>query len=900
MDINYLNSLFNPRSIAVIGATERENSVGAKVFTNLLSGNFKGNLYPVNPKYKELYGQPCYRSILEIQEEIDLAIIVTPAKTVTAILKEIGKKNVGAVIIISAGFSEMGKEGKELENELLAIARQYNIRIMGPNCLGIILPHIHLNATFNNIGAIPGNLSLISQSGAICAAILDWAYERNIGFSSVISLGNAMDIDFRDALDYASLDPNTKSILLYIEGVRHARHFMSSLRAASRMKPVVVIKGGRFDQGSRAALSHTGAIIGRDDVFEAAIKRAGAVRVLSLEELFSAAKILASNYRAKGDRLAIITNGGGAGVMAADHAEALQLTSATFTKETIDTLNKILPKNWSHQNPIDILGDATPLRYAETIKACINDENTDAIVTILVPVAMAEPTTVAKKIITDTHFSTKPLIPCWMGGNSVKHAKKLFSKHLIPYYDTPEAAVESFSYLANYYKNQKLLLTTPKILPSSHKTADIHAAQTIIKNALHENRKTLTIIESKNLLKIFDIPISPSIVAKTSEEACRAGDEIGFPLVMKIYSPDISHKQDVGGVKLNIKNRSQLQELFTQMMNEVSRKAPNAKILGVTIEKMEINPNNRELMIGIMHDPVFGPVISFGAGGSLVEVIKDTAIDLPPLNQELARRLIEQTKISKALAEFRNMPAVNVTALINTLLRVSEMICQLPQIKELDINPLLANDKEVIAIDARIIIDSYVPSTLYDHLVIHPYPEEESEPLILNDGTNITIRPIKPEDAELEQEFTKNLSPEAKHFRFGGFIKELSPEMLMRFTQIDYDREMAFIAIINENNKDKNIGVARYIINPNQESCEFALVVADEWQGKGVGTELMRKLSKHAKVQGLKVMRGDITANNLKMLQLVKELGFNIFTDQTNPNIKIAEIALGNEIKTHH
>lgn len=887
MNSNYLYSLFNPRSIAIIGASDREDSIGLKVYSNLINENFSGKLYPVNPKHTHVQGQPCFPSVNAIENIIDLAVIVTPADTVPNILVQCGEKGIGAAIIISAGFSETGESGKKLEEKLLAIAHRYNIHLIGPNCLGIMLPHINLNATFNNVSALPGSLSLISQSGAICAAILDWAKEKDIGFSSVISLGNALDLDFSNALDYFAVDPKTESILLYIEGIRHARHFLSSLRTAARMKPVVVIKGGRLQQGSRAALSHTGAIVGRDDVFDAALKRAGAIRVMSIQQIFSAAQILASKYRTKGNRLAIVTNGGGAGVMAADRAEELKLSIPAFEQNTTNNLNKTLPHNWSHQNPVDILGDATPARYSETISACINDSNIDGIVTILVPVAMSKPHTVAKETIASAEKTKKPLIACWMGGKQVHSARKLFAKYLLPCYETPEAAVEAFSYLANFYHNQQLLLQVPK--PLSHqKPPDINRAQAIINNALSENRKVLTLVESKELLTAFEIPVSQSIIASTANEARKAAEKLGFPVVMKIHSFDITHKQDVGGVKLNITKSDSVEEIFSNMLSNVKHKIPDAKILGVTIEKMYSNPNNRELMIGIISDHVFGPVISFGAGGSLVEITQDIAIELPPLNPFLARRLIAHTRIAKALDQFRNMPAVNLVDVENFLLRVSEMICHLPQIKEMDINPVLINDSSMVAIDARIILAPYTPKHLFDHLAIHPYPDQLISNLKLADRTAVTIRPIRPEDAQIEQEFMRGLSSQSKYFRFGEYLHELSPEMLVRFTQIDYDREMAFIAVIEEDGKEKNLGVARYMSDPGQKSCEFAIVVANGWQGKGIATHLMSKLIDTAKDQGFEVMHGEINSTNNEMLLLARNLGFSIEILPNDATVKIA------------
>jgi len=891
VSIHYLDQLFNPSSIAVIGASDRPNSVGMKVFHHLLKGNFAGHLFPVNLKHKKIQGKQAFASIKDIIQPIDLVIITTPASVVPHIMSECGEKGVRAAVVISAGFSETGSKGKGLERAVINLAHQYRIRLIGPNCLGIMRPYLNINATFDDNAAIPGHIAFVSQSGAIIAAILDWALNKQIGFSSIISLGNAADLDFGEILDFLALDTETKSILLYIEGIHHSRRFMSGLRAAARMKPVIVIKGGRNSQGSRAAQSHTGALVGDDDVFDAALRRAGAVRVMTIEQLFSAANIFSTQYRTKGNRLAIITNGGGAGVMAADAASELKVNLPKLSEQTIAKLNQVLPSTWSHQNPIDIIGDAPPERYHATVDICSKDENIDGLLTILIPVAMTDPLNVAKQVIADAKESDKPILACWMGAKHVKSSWLLFAENKIPYFDTPEAAVAAFSYLANYSHNQKLLLQVPAPLSPQPKP-DINGARLIIESALSEQRKILTTIESKAILKAFGIPITQTIEVRSANEALVAAESIQFPVVMKINSPDITHKQDAGGVQLNIENAESVRSTFNQLIENAKCYSPSAKILGVTIESMYKNTNNRELLIGVIRDKVFGPVITFGSGGSLVEIIKDRAIALPPLNQVIARDLISRTRVAKLLGQFRNMLPANLDALINILLRVSEMVCELPFIQEMDINPLLINDKEAVAVDARIVIDvppvSYIP---YSHMAICPYPSHLISTWQLSDGTNITIRPIRPEDAKIEQDFVRNLSPQAKYFRFMEHLQELTPIMLVRFTQIDYDREMALISTYKKEDEEIHIGVARYIINPDQETCEFALVVADEWQNKGIGTRLMTNLIAVAKSHGLKSMQGEIVSSNTAMLELVKYLGFTL-SESEDPSIKLVSMGL--------
>lgn len=707
-----LDHLLSPTSIAVIGASDKPRSVGRKIFKNLLQGNFTGKLYAVNRKHKEVQSQPCFSSIKAITHPVDLVVITTPAKTIPEIIEECGEKGVRAAIVISSGFSEMGKAGKALEQTIIDSARHHSIRLIGPNCLGVMRPSIKMNATFDNNFALPGHLAFVSQSGALSAAILDWAIEKQIGFSTIISLGNSADVDFGDALDYLAVDPETKSILLYIEGIHNAQKFMSGLRAAASVKPVIVIKAGRHAQGSRAALSHTGALIGDDDVFDTALRCGGAIRVLTIEELFLAAEILSRDYPMTGNRLAIITNGGGAGVMAADCAAELAIDLPSLSENTISQLNAVLPSQWSHQNPIDIIGDATPERYHAVLDICSKDKEVDGILTMLVPVAMSRPLKVARQIIQDAKHYDKPLLACWMGDKQVKSSWKLFEKNNIPSFNTPEKAVAAFSYLADYQRNQELLLQSSESF-SLRPKSDVTKARLVIESALAKNRTVLTTVESKAILSAFSIPVSQTINAQSAEEAMSTAKSLGFPVVMKINSPDITHKQDVGGVYLNIETVETVRKIFDELMRNAKKWQPDAKILGVTVERMFKSVSDRELMVGVIHDKVFGPVISFGAGGTLVEIMKDRALALPPLNPSTARRLIMQTRVAKLLGEFRHMPAVNLESLVTVLLRVSEMVCELPAIQEMDINPLIVNEKEAVAVDARIIVaqsESPMPS----------------------------------------------------------------------------------------------------------------------------------------------------------------------------------------------
>lgn len=745
-----------------------------------------------------------------------------------------------------------------------------------------------MNATFSKNSACPGKLALVSQSGALCTAVLDWAVLHDIGFSGIVSLGDAADIDFGDILDYLAQDTRTHSILLYIEGIRDARSFMSGLRSAARMKPVIVIKSGRHSEGVRAAVTHSGAMVGADDVFDAALQRAGVVRAMTVSQLFAAAQVLASEYRVNGNRLAIITNGGGPGVMATDRAMDLDIQLAELSRQTIEALDQALPAHWSCGNPIDLLGDANAERYYQAVKACLADPEVEGIVVMLTPQAMTDPTACANAVLKAQQDSAKPVLACWMGEQQVNEANALFARQHLPAFSSPEASVEAFFYLASYYHNQQLLMQVPTPL-GRHSEPDIDGAGLIIENALQENRTVLTTAESKAVLHAFAIPVTQSIECHSPNEALVVAESIGFPVVMKIHSPDITHKTDVSGVRLNIGDAQTVRSTFTELVETVRQKFPDADIRGVTIEPMYRSPYGRELIIGVIRDPVFGPAITFGAGGTQVEILHDRTIALPPLNTYLARKMIEQTRVARLLGAYRNMPQVNMESLVQLLRRVSEMVCELPHIKSFDINPLIADEQSVMALDARIEVERPAPTLdRYAHMAIHPYPKQLISRMQLADGTYITIRPIRPEDAAIEQSFVKGLSSQSKYFRFMRSLNELTPEMLIRFTQLDYHREMALIAVLEEDAGETELGVARYVTNPDGKSCEFALVVADAWQGKGIGTHLMTALINVAKQRGLKQMEGEILATNHNMLKLISHLGFSEKTGKEYPGIKTA------------
>ena len=886
MKKHYLHKVFEPQSVAIVGASEREDSVGAQVLRNIRQSGYKGDIYPVNPKYKKIQELRAYASISTIDHPVDLVIIAIPAKAIPNVMRECGEHGVGSAVILSAGFAEVGKPGQSLQDEIVDIARTYAIPLVGPNCLGVIRPRAGLNATFARSSVKNGHVALVAQSGAFCTALLDWADSNGFGFSAVASLGATAVVGFGDVLDYLAVDPETRSILLYVEGVSDARSFISGLRVAARLKPVIVVKSGRNDSGSRAAVSHTGALVGGDNVFDAAIARAGAVRVKTVSQLFAAAQTLASGTRVEGSRLAIITNGGGPGVMAADRASDLHVPLAELSTQTIDKLSAVLPAHWSHSDPVDILGDADSKRYHATTEIVLADNNVDGLLVLLTPQAMTDPTACAEGVITAASKSPKPVLACWMGENLVNEGRQRFAAEGIPDFTSPEGGVDAFGYLACYRHNQKVLLQAPAPL-SKHREPDVDGARLIIENAISERRYTLSNAEAKAVLSAFNIPTSPSINVDSAAEALVAAEGVGLPVAMKINSPDITHKSDVGGVRLNIHQPHAVRTAFRELMDEVKARNPGARVTGVTIEPMLERPHAREIMIGIAHDPVFGPVISFGAGGTAVEIFADSQVALPPLNEYLSRELIRGTRAARLLQQFRNLPPADIGQLIDVLQRTSEIACELPEIQELDINPLLVDEHGVIAVDARVVVAPPKTSTAYyGHMAIHPYPPELETSWQLADGTDVLVRPIRPEDAEIEQYFVQNLSDESRYFRFMQSMDKLTPMMLARFTQIDYDREMALVAVINEGTEQARIlGVARYVSNPDRQSCEFALTVADAWQRKGIGRQLMQRLMTVARDRGIDIMEGEVLSNNSKMLGLCGRLGFRTVHITDEPEV---------------
>ncbi len=890
---HYLHSLFEPESIAIVGASEMPNSIGVTLVRNMLDSGYKGNLFFVNPKHETVFGEKSYPSVDAIPHRLDIAVICTRATTVPDIVDACGRAGCRNAIIISGGFAEAGPRGSSLQRAALENARRHGMRVIGPNCLGIMRPASQLNLTFAHGFAHPGTIGLISQSGALCTAILDWALPNKVGFSNVVSLGAESDIDFGEVLDYMVSDPRTENIFLYIEGIKNARRFMSALRAAARCKPVLLIKVGKHPAGEKAVLSHTGALVGADDVFDAALRRAGVIRLANVGQMYAAASALFSHFRPRGKRLAIITNGGGPGVMAADYAEDIGIPLAQLEPAALARLNGLLPATWSKSNPIDILGDADPARYGAALQVCIDDDSIDGVLAILTPQAMTDPTQAARTMIEISRHSDKPLVACWMGEEQVLEARKLFQGAGIPSFRTPEPAVDLFSHISNYYRNRQLLMQTPASI-TEQAPPRLESARLVIETALMEGRKVLSEMESKAVLAAFRIPISPSVVARSASEAMVLAEELGLPVVMKIDSPQIKHKTDSGGVRLNLTSLAAVRDCWLEIMDEVRKRYPAAEINGIAIEPMVQKPHARELVVGMLRDKIFGPTIYLGPGGTGVEAYNsDRAVALPPLNSVLVADMLASTRTKARLGKFRNMPPVSMAAIESVLLRVSTMVCELPWISELNINPLIVDENDAVAVDARIVVENMpITAGRYDHMAIHPYPSHLQTSFQAKDGTLVTIRPIKPEDVRIEQEFVKALSPESRYMRFMNTIREVSPAQLVRFTQIDYDREMAFLATFDQEGVEKEIGVVRYATSPDGESCEFAIVVADEWQGKGLARRLMGTLIDTARASGLRYMRGDFLAENTRMLAFVVSLGFVLSAHPEDHGLKRGVLVL--------
>jgi len=875
---HYLQGALVPRSVALVGASRRSGALGTYVLDNLIAGGFRGEIYPVNPKHKELAGLACYSRLADLPKAPDLVVVVTPPETVPGLIDEAAARGARAVLVISAGFADAGASGRHLHEEALVRSRAQGVRMLGPHCLGVMRPDIGLNATCARTPAKPGSVALVSQSGAVVSALLDFAQTAGFGFSSVISTGAGADIEFSEILDFLSTDGATRSIILYVEGVQDARAFLSSVRAAASVKPVVVLKVGRHLGGTKAAMSHTGALVGDDAVFDAALRRAGAIRVNAYSDMFSAAEVLAAGRFPQpdpGNRLAIVSNGGGPGVLAADSAGANEVVLANLQAETVDRLDEILPATWSHGNPVDVIRDTDVERCARALELVLADPGNDGVLVLFSPTIAIGAEETARALLPVAQASEKPVITAWLGGENAGRGRAIFDAAGMATANSPERGVEAFGYLSKFIRGRRMRLQMPPPQVAEFET-EAAEARRIIERASGAGHASLDERASKALLAAFGIDTARTRLATSAEEAIALAEEIGYPVALKISAAGVLHKTDVGGVILSVMNAREVAHGFDLIRARCAERAPKAKFHGVLVQQMILRPNGRELLVGLARDPTFGPVISFGMGGIAVEVLRDAAVALPPLNRFLARELISRTRVARMLETFRGRPAVDIEVLIDVLLKVSDIACELPCVQELDINPLLVDESGAVALDARVVLGDgpLAPDATYSHLAIHPYPKALARTHRLRGDETVLLRPIRPEDAQAEQRFVARLSPETMYRRFHAPMRELTTERLVRFTQIDYDREIAFVAIDATGEQEEIRGVARYTRMPDGFSCEFGIVIEDAWQGRGLGHALMTALEETARSRGLTEIIGYVLRDNEGMDKLMRGRGY--------------------------
>ncbi|MDY7008276.1 MAG: bifunctional acetate--CoA ligase family protein/GNAT family N-acetyltransferase [Cyanobacteriota bacterium] len=877
-----LTSIFAPENVAVIGATDRVGSVGRTILWNLLSNPFGGTIFPVNPKRHNVLGIPAYPNIKAIPAPVDLAIIAIPAPMVPDAVRECVEVGIKGAIVVSAGFKEIGPAGIELERQIMATARG-KMRIIGPNCLGLMNPHSGLNATFASTMANPGNVGFISQSGAFCTAVLDWSFPENVGFSAFISIGSMLDVDWGDLIYYLGDDPHTKSIVIYMESIGNARSFLSAAREVTLTKPIIVIKAGQTEAAAKAAASHTGSLTGSDEVLNAAFRRCGVLRVNRISELFDMAEVMAKQPRIpKGPKLTIITNAGGPGVLATDALIATGGELAPLAKETITQMNEFLPTHWSHSNPIDILGDADPERYHKTLEIAVKDPNTDGLLVILTPQAMTDPTQTAEQLKHYAQTAKKPVLASWMGGDEVTTGEIILNRASISTYRYPDAAARLFNFMWKYHYNLQGIYETPVLAQEQEEGPNSSLVEQIIKTAQDGNRTILTESESKQVLAAYGIPIVQTLVAKTEAEAVKHADVIGYPVVLKLFSETITHKTDVGGVQLNLKDAAAVKWAYQNIQTSVAEKVGSKHFLGVTVQPMLSLDLGYELIIGSSIDPQFGPVLLFGTGGQLVEVFKDRAIALPPLNTTLARRMIEQTKIYQALKGVRGRKAVDTAALEKLMVKFSQLVVEQPWIEEIDINPLLASSERLIALDARVVLhDKNVGVEKLPSPAIRPYPTQYIKPWQMKNGAEVTIRPIRPEDEPLIVQFHKTLSEESVYLRYFNFLKlsrRIAHERLTRICFIDYNREMALVVDYKnpETGNHEILGVGRLSKSHGVNEAEFAMLVSDPYQRQGLGTELLLRLVQIGRDEQLEGIVATILTENTAMQRVCEKVGFEL------------------------
>ncbi|MBN2578333.1 MAG: bifunctional acetate--CoA ligase family protein/GNAT family N-acetyltransferase [Pirellulales bacterium] len=892
MSIRNLNKIFDPHRVAVIGASDTRTSVGYTVLRNLVGSGFRGVVYPVNVKRESVQGIQAYKDIPSLPHPPDLAVICTPAPTVPAIVRQCGEVGTLGLVIISAGFREIGPEGKKLEQLVLQEQKKFDgMRILGPNCLGIIVPGLNLNASFATATPDKGHIGFISQSGALCTSVLDWALDEGIGFSYFVSVGNMLDVSMGDLIDYFGSATETRSIILYIESISEAREFMSAARAFARTKPIVAYKAGRFAESAQAAASHTGAMAGVDAVYEAAFQRAGIERFFEIQDMFDCAELLARQHPPKGDRLAIVTNAGGPGVMTTDALIDRQGHLAMLATETIEKLNEFLPVCWSHGNPVDVLGDAPPDRFAKAVDVVLKDKNVDAVLVILTPQAMTDPTATAEALCRTVEHAHKPILAAWMGGRVVAKGIQILNTKGIPTYNTPEKAVRAFMHLVSYARNLQILHETPKDIPLEF-TLDRQRLRGVFDTILTEGGEILSENLSKAFLEAYEIPVTKPQAARTADEAVEVAQRMSYPVVLKIHSPDISHKTDIGGVMLNLGNDDQVREAFEKITGRAREKRPEAQIIGVTVQKMVTYPNSFELIMGTKKDPIFGAVIMVGMGGVAAEVFRDRALAMPPLNEALARRMLESLKSWPLLRGYRGKPGANIDRLIEIIMRFSYLVADYPEIKELDINPLLVTPEEVVALDARVVVDREMVVKAvrpYAHLAIRPYPEEFVTERKLKDETPVVLRPIKPEDEPMWHELLGSCSTQTLWFRFSYLFKQTTHEMATRYCFIDYDRELGIVAETEEEGQRKLIGVGRLVADMDHDAAEYAVLVADRWHGHGLGGLLTDYCCEVAKKWGVKRVVAETSKDNSRMIATFRNRGFEINDHQEEDVVLVSK-----------
>jgi acetyltransferase len=878
-----LDVFFSPKTVAVVGATEAANTVGRTLLWNLVTSPFGGTVYPVNPKRPSVLGVKAYKSVSDLPEQVDLAVIVTPPPSVPGIIRECGENGVQGAVVISAGFKEIGPEGAELERQLLHEAQEAGIRVIGPNCLGVMSPLSGLNATFATTIARPGSVGFISQSGALCTAVLDWSLKEMVGFSAFVSVGSMVDVGWGDLIYHLGNDPKTRSIVIYMESIGNARAFLSAAREVALNKPIIVIKPGRTAAAAKAAASHTGSLTGSDEVLDAAFRRSGVLRVNNIADLFYMAEVLSKQPSPRGPRLTIVTNAGGPGVLATDALIMGGGELAELTPATMEAYNAVLPATWSHNNPVDIIGDASPERYAKALQIAANDPNSDGMLVILTPQAMTDPTQIAEQLKPLAKQEGKPVLASWMGGVDVAAGEAILNRANIPTFPYPDTAARAFNYMWQYSYNLKGLYETPSIAEESADwSPNRELVEQIVQKSRGEGRTILTEFESKQVLSAYGIPTARTIIANDAAAAVAAASDIGYPVVLKLYSETITHKTDVGGVQLNLGDAEAVKRAFEAIRNSVSTKVGAEHFQGVTVQPMIRLKDAYELIVGASLDPQFGPVLLFGTGGQLVEIFKDRALALPPLNTTLARRMMEQTKIYKALKGVRGRKPVDLAALEVLLVRFSSLVAEQRWIAEIDINPLLASPDGLIALDARVVVHG--PEVSRDQIpktAVRAYPARYVAPWTMKDGGHVTMRPIRPEDEPLMVRFHETLSERSVYLRYFHLMnleQRTTHERLTRICFIDYDREMALVSVRRnaETGESEILGVGRLMKIHGTGEAEIAVLISDNWQGRGLGKELLSRLLVVAADDKLAHVVADILPDNRGVMRILDKLGFTL------------------------